>query len=366
MAGFKELLNKYASPAEGINHPPCLIITCLSPKLTTTLEPALGLNPGDAAIIRTSGGQIKEETLKDILMAVILNKISNIFVIGHTDCRAGEIELTDFLSECALRKVSRQNFPTADLREWLGLFHQVQTLVRDGVEKIKMCPYLPGDLTIHGLVFDSASGHLEVIEEGIKKIEAPVKPVIEESTIVVPNLITTEVSHTQKTENLVHQGAMQNLATMQRSNEAKAAQKAAKSQETAKLEAMKSTAKTQPAQPPKSQPFTSTPAREPFSPKPTFSYQQPGGSDQSYTSRPAPEPSREQLTNQQWEIWLEDLGIDPGTVLNQINRLTGKNFSRYTILGQAILQSLPWDRAEKIAQLWESWGAKVILRPQKK
>jgi|GEM_PF-4887956 len=363
MAGFKELLNKYAQTPEAAGgNSPCLIVTCFSPKLTAKLEPALGLNPGEAAIIRTRGGQVSEETLKDILMAVILHKITNIFVIAHNDCQIADLSLADFVSECANRKISRQNFPSADLRGWLGIFHQVQNMVRDGVEKIQTCPFLPADLTIHGLTFDPTTGSLETIEEGIKKIEAPATPVIEESKIVVPNLITTEASHTQKTESLVHQGAMQDIATVQRSNDARA--KAKEEQKIIPGQASKTA---------KPQTPTAAPGNQANQKAPAFSYSQSAPTNPPAppsgpftTSAPQTNLNREQLANQQWEIWLEDLGIDPGTVLNQINRLTGKNFSRYTILGQAILQSLPWDRAEKIAQLWESWGAKVILRPQKK
>ncbi|MCD6309871.1 MAG: hypothetical protein J7M18_04105 [Candidatus Eremiobacteraeota bacterium] len=66
---------------------------------------------------------------------------------------------------------------------------------------------------------------------------------------------------------------------------------------------------------------------------------------------------------EKYQIMIDNLGYDAKNVLKQLKRLTGKDYSLYTAVGVPILKNLSRERAEKIKNIWENWGAKVIIKP---
>src|SRR6266404_8405812 len=59
------------------------IVTCMDTRLT---KQTLGLDDGDAHIIRNAGGIITEDTLRSLLISHYLLGTEEFMVINHTDC----------------------------------------------------------------------------------------------------------------------------------------------------------------------------------------------------------------------------------------------------------------------------------------
>lgn len=151
------------------------VITCKDPRIN--LE-AIGIRPfgndgyqdSHVAIIRTAGARIDERSL---LVGVFLADISELLVLGHTDCGVSrahsEIEvilgqMEARLTPEALATVRDEIGDSAnDLRAWLKAFEDPFEAVRDEIEFIRSLSFAPADLTIYGAVYDVATGVVDFV-----------------------------------------------------------------------------------------------------------------------------------------------------------------------------------------------------------
>jgi len=145
--------------------PKLVVIACDDARLTGLLEPALGLEPGEAAVVRNAGGTITpgdDSVMRSVAAAVYAHGIKHVAVVGHSDCRmAGDTR--PFVDGMGRAGVGRSSIGGRDLREWLGLFGSVETNVRTLVQSLKETPVLPAGIDLYGLWIDSATGKLRVI-----------------------------------------------------------------------------------------------------------------------------------------------------------------------------------------------------------
>lgn len=63
------------------------VVTCIDSRI----EPLqlLGLEPGDAKILRTAGAEVTADVLRSLAMAVDQLGVDHVLVMPHTDCAAG-------------------------------------------------------------------------------------------------------------------------------------------------------------------------------------------------------------------------------------------------------------------------------------
>jgi len=127
------------------------VVTCMDARL----DPArfLGLEEGDAHVIRNAGGLVNDETIRSLVISHELLGTEEAVVIGHTDC-------------------GMLTFTNADLHEKLGPesesidfqpFPDVAERVRQSVETIRSHPLLPGSFGATGFVYDVRSGRIEPV-----------------------------------------------------------------------------------------------------------------------------------------------------------------------------------------------------------
>jgi len=127
------------------------VVTCMDARL----DPAgfLGLEEGDAHVIRNAGGLVNDETIRSLLISHHLLGTQEAVVIGHTDC-------------------GMLTFTNADVHEKLGPesesidfqpFPDVAERVRQSVETIRSHPLLPDSFGAGGFVYDVRSGRIEPV-----------------------------------------------------------------------------------------------------------------------------------------------------------------------------------------------------------
>ena len=127
------------------------VVTCMDARL----DPAgfLGLEEGDAHVIRNAGGLVNDETIRSLLISHHLLGTQEAVVIGHTDC-------------------GMLTFTNADVHENLGPesesidfqpFPDVAERVRQSVETIRSHPLLPDSFGASGFVYDVRSGRIEPV-----------------------------------------------------------------------------------------------------------------------------------------------------------------------------------------------------------
>ncbi len=126
--------------------------------MDSRIEPLrmLGLEPGDAKILRNAGARVTGDVLRTLVLAVHLLEVTRVLVVAHTDCRMAKNTDEDVHRVMAGRGLDTRSlhFRTVpDQRE--GLRHDVQ--------RVRSSPYLPDDLPVAGALYDLSTGRLEVV-----------------------------------------------------------------------------------------------------------------------------------------------------------------------------------------------------------
>jgi carbonic anhydrase len=129
------------------------VVACMDARLD--LFRALGLEPGDAHVIRNAGGVVTEDVLRSLIVSHHLAGTLEVVVINHTDCAMLTLK-DDELATGLIEATGRA--PVVPAR-FYG-FADLATNVRRGMLAIRSHPWLPPTLTVRGFIFDVATGRL--------------------------------------------------------------------------------------------------------------------------------------------------------------------------------------------------------------
>jgi len=157
---FKDLLAANATYAEtfedggfdGIARAGVGIVTCMDSRI----EPLamLGLDLGDAKILRSPGGRVDHATLEALVIAVHLLGVERILVVGHTRCAMASSttqELRDRIEASAGQDASWLTFS--------AITDQLESLA-DDVQKLRTHPLVPESVAVGGFIYDVDTGAL--------------------------------------------------------------------------------------------------------------------------------------------------------------------------------------------------------------
>ena len=158
---------------------PYAVITCMDPRVN--LE-AVGLPPflssgevrSHARVIRTLGGIAEERSLA---VGIHLAGFKEIAIVMHTDCGCSlayaRIDTIIENMEKALGPAEMAEFKKTigepfreGLLEWLRAFQDLREAVKTEVARVKRFPFVPGSVSVHGLVYDLVTGQVEVVVNG--------------------------------------------------------------------------------------------------------------------------------------------------------------------------------------------------------
>ncbi len=143
-----------------------LILTCMDTRLTELLPKAVGINGGDAKIIKNGGASLlsdKDDAVRGIIIAYYALRVTEIFVIGHKDCGMTKTTPESIKAKMIEKGITPQSFADYDCDYWLQGFIDEAENVRHSVSVLKHHPLLPPDTLVHGLLIDPHTGKLDVI-----------------------------------------------------------------------------------------------------------------------------------------------------------------------------------------------------------
>ncbi len=66
--------------------PDLAVVTCMDPRIDPLA--ALGVELGDAVVLRNAGAHVTDDVLRSLDLAQRLLGVSRVLVVAHTDCRA--------------------------------------------------------------------------------------------------------------------------------------------------------------------------------------------------------------------------------------------------------------------------------------
>ncbi|HVB72583.1 MAG TPA: carbonic anhydrase [Ktedonobacteraceae bacterium] len=157
---FREANNAYASIFQKGNLPmpparKVTVVTCMDARL----DPArfLGLEEGDAHVIRNAGGRA-EDALRSLVISQQLLGTNTVVVIHHTDCG-----MLTFSNDDLRSKIKQELHTDADHIDFLP-FEDLEQSVRDDVAFLKASPLIPDSIEISGYIYDVKSGKLLPVE----------------------------------------------------------------------------------------------------------------------------------------------------------------------------------------------------------
>jgi carbonic anhydrase len=137
--------------------PKMVIVTCMDPRLNNIL-PMLGLQPGDADVIRNAGNTITEDALRSLLVSTRVLGSREIMIINHTGCG-----MQTFKDEELEARLEQQTGTATIVPERFYAFADSETQVREQIQKVKGHPWIPKDIPVRGFVYDVNTGRLSEV-----------------------------------------------------------------------------------------------------------------------------------------------------------------------------------------------------------
>ena len=132
------------------------VVTCMDSRI----DPLglLGLQAGDAKILRNAGARVTDDVLRTLVLAVYLLGVDRVLVMPHTDCRMAKSTDADVHEIIA----AEHDIDTRSL-EFQTVRDQDETLRHD-LTRIMTSPFLPRQLTVGGALYDVRTGKLQPID----------------------------------------------------------------------------------------------------------------------------------------------------------------------------------------------------------
>jgi carbonic anhydrase len=130
------------------------VVACMDARLD--VHKILGLNEGDAHVIRNAGGVITDDEIRSLTISQRLLGTEEIVLMHHTDC--GMLTFSD-------DDVKRQIESDTGIRPPFALeaFEDVEEDVRQSIARIKASPFIPNKDAIRGFVYEVETGGLREV-----------------------------------------------------------------------------------------------------------------------------------------------------------------------------------------------------------
>lgn len=137
-------------PARGV-----AVVACMDARLHVSA--ILGLEIGDAHIIRNAGGVVTDDAIRSLVISQRLLGTKEIILLHHSDC--GMVTFTDDAVKAQIKEDTGIRPPFA-----LEAFPDAADDVRQSIARIKASPFIPNRESVRGFLYDVTTGRLREIE----------------------------------------------------------------------------------------------------------------------------------------------------------------------------------------------------------
>jgi len=127
------------------------VVACMDARIETGR--LLGLEEGDAHVIRNAGGVVTDDVIRSLAISQRLLGTTEIVLIHHTDCGMLTFEDDAVKAEIERDTGLRPSFA-------LEAFPDLESDVRQSVRRIQASPFVPHKDNIRGFVYDVETGQL--------------------------------------------------------------------------------------------------------------------------------------------------------------------------------------------------------------
>src|SRR5256714_5891680 len=149
---YAETFDKGDLPLPPAKH--VAIVACMDARLNP--YGLLGLQEGDAHVIRNAGGVVSEDVIRSLAISQRLLGTREIVLIHHTDC--GMLTFTDDQVKAQIEADTGIRPPFA-----LEAFANLEQDVKQSMARIAASPFVPHKDQVRGFVYDVSSGRLNEV-----------------------------------------------------------------------------------------------------------------------------------------------------------------------------------------------------------
>ena len=130
------------------------VLACMDARLN--VYGILGLNEGEAHVIRNAGGVVTDDEIRSLAISQRLLGTREIILIHHTDC--GMLTFTDDVFKKSVQDETGIKPPWA-----AEAFTDLDEDVRQSIARVTSSPFVPHTDAVRGFVFDVATGKLNEV-----------------------------------------------------------------------------------------------------------------------------------------------------------------------------------------------------------
>ena len=130
------------------------VVTCMDARLN--VYGMLGLEEGDAHVIRNAGGVITDDEIRSLTISQRLLGTREIILIHHTDC--GTLTFSD-------EEVKGQIQEEVGVKPHVLLesFSDLEEDVRQSIRRIQASTFIPHKESVRGFLYEVETGHLREV-----------------------------------------------------------------------------------------------------------------------------------------------------------------------------------------------------------
>ena len=130
------------------------VVACMDARLN--VYAMLGLQEGDAHVIRNAGGVVTDDEIRSLAISQRLLGTEEVILIHHTECGMQTFSDDEF-------KRSIQD-ETGIKPAWaVESFSDLDEDVRQSIARVKASPFIPRKESVRGFVFDVKTGRLREV-----------------------------------------------------------------------------------------------------------------------------------------------------------------------------------------------------------
>jgi carbonic anhydrase len=131
-----------------------VVVACMDARLNP--YGVLGLEEGDAHVIRNAGGVVTDDEIRSLAISQRLLGTEEIILIHHTDCGMLTFNDDDFKAQV--------QEDTGIRPDWAAeAFDDLDEDVRQSIARIKASPFIPRKDSVRGFVYEVETGRLREV-----------------------------------------------------------------------------------------------------------------------------------------------------------------------------------------------------------
>lgn len=131
------------------------VVACMDARLD--VHRILGLEEGDAHIIRNAGGVVTDDVVRSLIVSQRLVGTEEVMLIHHTGC--GMLTFSDDEVRKQIEDETGLTPPFA-----FGAFSGVEQDVRESIARVMASPFIPKKDVVRGFVYDVETGRLHEVD----------------------------------------------------------------------------------------------------------------------------------------------------------------------------------------------------------